>query len=81
MGLFGHAPPVVERWYPRGFWATAGAEEVAVHHHKRCLIFRQLDDQELTKTVRITAKNTFKYKRNCYEIQSGKLTYAIDFII
>src|ERR1700674_5187938 len=44
-----------------------GWQEAAVHRDERCPIFRQLGDQELTKTVRITAKNTFQYKRNAYQ--------------
>jgi hypothetical protein len=44
-----------------------GWQEAAVHRDERCPIFRQLGDQELTKTVRTTAKNTFQYKRNAYQ--------------
>ena len=50
-----------------------GRQEVAVYHREGCLIFRQLADLELTKTVRLAAKITLEYKRNSYKIQSSKL--------
>ena len=54
------------------FLFRRGRQEVTAYHHERCLIFRQFANQELTKTVRLTAKITFKYKRNCYQMQSAK---------
>jgi hypothetical protein len=51
--------------------ATLGQREAAWYHREGCLLFGQPADQELTKTGRLTAEIAFKYKHNCYQMQSG----------